>query len=593
MQLFKFIKEVTVKHPFYAITNIVLVFFVGILGTGTMFTLGPIVDVFIHPDLEDLSPLTKKAISFLKCFSLPVNLNTFLIFFLILITATSIMQVVVRYSLLKTKINFLRMILLESYEDIFNAKWYFFSSSKQGVLYNTFMRECRMVGDSFSAMAEFIVNIIQAVIFLAVPFVISWQVTLISLIVAVIVVFPFSLLGKLSYKFGKEGTDLSNEMATVITETFSLAKIYIGFGNQGSVMTNVRNIFDKSHKVLVKAYMLDNSVSTLFRPFAMIIIVIALFCSNFYKVPVSELTILLAVLFQVGTSIGELTRKKNLLQGFFPSYEQVNGLRKKAKEMRQKSGEIIFNGFKTGINIRNLYFAYPNNPVILNDINCYIAKGKTTAFVGKSGSGKSTLIDLIMGFHEPTRGLINFDGINNFDYDITSYRKRIGYVPQNSALFHMSIRDNLLWASPKATPDEIRQVCELTHVDEFVKKMPEGLDTIVGDRGVRLSGGQMQRIVLARAILRNPELLILDEATSSLDSVSEALVKDSINKLSKNYTIIIVAHRLSTIQDADLIYVLESGKIVESGTHQRLMDLNGQYRMYYDIQSKKGRDAVI
>jgi ABC-type multidrug transport system fused ATPase/permease subunit len=191
-----------------------------------------------------------------------------------------------------------------------------------------------------------------------------------------------------------------------------------------------------------------------------------------------------------------------------------------------------------------------------------------------------------MGFHEATEGQILIDGVPLKDIDIVSFRKRIGYVPQSSALFNMSIRDNLLWAQADATDEEIKYVCRIAHVDEFVDNMPEGYNTLVGDRGVRLSGGQVQRIALARALLRKPELLILDEATSSLDSASESLIQDALDVIAKEYTIVIVAHRLSTIQNADKIYVLEEGKICESGNHDELMQLNGQYKRYYDVQSK-------
>lgn len=194
-----------------------------------------------------------------------------------------------------------------------------------------------------------------------------------------------------------------------------------------------------------------------------------------------------------------------------------------------------------------------------------------TAFVGKSGIGKSTLIDLLMGFHEISRGTITIDGVPLQDFDILSYRSRTGYVPQDSVLFNTSIRENLLWADEKASQRGIEEACCLANADEFIRQFPEGFDTVVGDRGVRLSGGQIQRIALARALLRKPEILFLDEATSSLDTHSVRLIQLAIENIAKAITVIVVAHRLSTIRNADCIYVLQNGKAVEQRPYEELI----------------------
>ena len=222
-------------------------------------------------------------------------------------------------------------------------------------------------------------------------------------------------------------------------------------------------------------------------------------------------------------------------------------------------------------------FSYDSDRPVLTDINIEIKKGSMVAFVGRSGSGKSTLIDIIMGFNEPQRGTISIDGVPLHNFDINSYRKCIGYVPQESVLFNMSIRDNLLWAKEDATVDEIREACLIANAAEFIEQFPGGYDTLAGDRGVRLSGGQIQRIALARAVLRNPDILILDEATSSLDNESERLIQQSIEAIAKKMTVIVIAHRLSTIARADHIYVLQDGRIMEEGTYSHLIEKDGSF----------------
>ena len=221
---------------------------------------------------------------------------------------------------------------------------------------------------------------------------------------------------------------------------------------------------------------------------------------------------------------------------------------------------------------------------MLTDIDLSIPRGTMVALVGDSGAGKSTLIDLIMGFHEPTQGRILIDGTPLQALDILSYRHRIGYVPQDAVLFNTTIRENLRWAKPDATHDEIRQACRQAHAEEFIERFPEGYDTVVGDRGVRLSGGQCQRMALARALLRQPELLILDEATSSLDSQSERLIQQAIEAAAKNTTVIVIAHRLATIVNADAIYVLHGGRIVEEGTYRTLRQQHGPFHRMTQLQ---------
>jgi ABC-type multidrug transport system fused ATPase/permease subunit len=262
-------------------------------------------------------------------------------------------------------------------------------------------------------------------------------------------------------------------------------------------------------------------------------------------------------------------------------------LKDRAAELRQKSGSKPFAGLRNQIAVEEVYFAYQERGIVLENINIRIPQGTMIGLVGESGAGKSSLIDVIMGFNEPSRGTVTIDGVPLFDYDINSYRKRIGYVPQDPILFNASIRENLLWAKPDATNDDIDEACRRATAMEFITDLPEGQNTVVGDRGVRLSGGQCQRVALARAILRRPDLLILDEATSSLDTHSERLIQESIDALAKEATLIVIAHRLSTIVNADYIYVLEKGRVVEEGTYEHLTQLDGRFNKMVELQALK------
>lgn len=584
MRAFRFIREIFNKFPFLFISTTLSLISVDLFAAGSLLTIGPLVDFLIHPDLKEISPLTVKVVDIMRFLGLPIKIESWFAIFLSFVMLCSILQVVARYFILKTKYSLLRNIFLEASKDFFNARWYFFSSGKQGVLLNMFSREITVVGDAFGSMVIFFANILQLVFALIIPFYISWRVTIISLGIAILFAIPFILLGKVSYRLGILNTRTANYMMSIIHENFSLVKIVLGFGNQQKSIERFINAFDGHRDVTIKSQAISWAIGILYRPFGAITIVLAFFAARRFGVPLSETAVLLLCLLQVALAVGNITNNKNVIDNFFPSYEQIKNLRKRAKELKQTSGNRQFEGFNHELLFKKVSFSYPEQKSVLNDINVRIPKGKMVAFVGESGVGKSTLIDLIMGFNQPTEGSILFDNIPFQDFDTLSYRHKIGYVPQDSVLFNMTVKDNLLWADETASEVDILHACKQANAEEFIKKLPEGYDTLVGDRGVRLSGGQVQRIALARAILRKPQLLILDEATSSLDTYSERLIQQAIEKIAKETTVIVIAHRLSTIVNADYIYVLEAGKVIEEGTYASLVGREGRFNQMVKLQ---------
>ena len=403
--------------------------------------------------------------------------------------------------------------------------------------------------------------------------------------VALLLALPLMFIGKISHRLGEQTTSTANDISISIQESLSSAKVILGFANQGKISEILKHHYNRHVLAALKKRTFSAAVENSYTALGLIAILTTLYAAHWFDVPLSEISILVVSFIKAIPIIGKIPSQKNLIDSSFPSYEQIMNLRDRAKKLEKRTGSRTFTGFDDSIMIEEVSYSYDVANTILDNVNVTIPKGKMIAFVGESGAGKTTLIDAIIGFNEPISGQIKIDGIPLQDFDIDSYRKKIGYVPQENILFNMSIMDNLLWANEDSTNEDIKKVCKLANADEFIEKFPEGYHTVVGDRGVRLSGGQMQRIALARAMIRRPDLLILDEATSALDTKSERIIQKAIEKIASETTLVVIAHRLSTIANADYVYVLENGCIVEKG---RYVDLIMQRGLFYNmVESQK------
>lgn len=576
MKLIKLFVDLCSRQPTLFYGSLVLSVVSNALQGMTILTLVPVLDFLLNPNLNDTSNFTKHLATAMGSLGIPVTLGSLMGVAFVFAAITGGVSVVEGRLTIQVRYVVLRDLIRGAFKDFFSARWQFFSGGSQGMLLNTFTREISTVGESLTQMSLFFASLVRFAAFLVVPFYLSWQVTLISVAVAGVLAAPFFMLSGVGYRLGRRNTATGNDVMSVLHENLSLAKLVIGFGNQEKALRRLTTSFDQHARVTVAYQALNQAIGPAYRPLGLLVLAVTLFAARWFGVPLSETGVILFSLSQTFPLAGSFAGLRVAISNVAPSYEQIQDLRRQATTLQQASGTRIFGEYDV-IDLDRVSFAYPDCRPTLTDISLQIQKGKMVAIVGESGAGKSTLIDLIMGFHEPGSGEILFDGVPLPAFDVNSYRQCIGYVPQDGALFNTSIRENLLWANESATEADLWHACGRANATEFIDELPLGLDTVVGDRGVRLSGGQIQRVALARAILRKPALLILDEATSALDSRSERLIHEAIDAITRETTVIVIAHRLSTVKNADRIVVLRDGRIAEEGTYETLLATDRGY----------------
>jgi len=557
-----------------------------VVQASSVVTIAPVIDLIIHPDLQGISHPTAVIMQWMKVSGVPVSLVSVMLLFIGAIILKNSIIATSKWMLCSFNNAFVRHLMLDEYRALLGAGWSFFVQQRHGMLSNTIVKETQRVGVTLEVVSDMFASVLSVIFYLGVGLYLSWKLTLVVLGMLMVGLGPFFLVGRYTYRIGKEYTQSNNELFSTVQETLSSAKVIIGYGNQQRSLSDFCKIIPHYMKMVLQFVMIREGSALAFEPFSFLIILSAVFIGiKGFGMNVAELLILLYSFRAISQHGMNIVSRRNEMKNYIPAFEQIEQLRSEALAMAQPSGGDIFTGFRDRIRIGGIHFSYPNGKLAIDGISVDIPKGKMVAVVGRSGSGKTTLIDVLMGFYMPQKGSFVVDGKPFAELDINSWRHKIGYIPQEAALFNMSIKDNLLWANEQATDEDIQRSLEMSYANEFIKELPAGLETVVGEHGVRLSGGQRQRLALARAILRNPELLVLDEATSALDSHSEMLIQESIETLAQTTTIVAIAHRLSTIKRADYIYVLDNGRVIEEGTFGQLISLkDGQFLKAAEIQ---------
>ena len=483
-----------------------------------------------------------------------------------------------------------RDIRIEVYEKVLKLPLSFFSDERKGDIIARMSSDVGAVENSITSSIDMLIRQpIAIIVCFATMITVSWQLTLFVLIVAPIAGW---IMGAVSRKLKSQSATVQNQWGDLLAqldETLGGLRIIKAFIAEHKMLQRFTDINDR-YRSNVNAMAIRQSAAHPMSEFlGTIIIVVVLWFGGYLILSESNLIdastfiFYMVILYSVINPIKELSKATYQIPVGLASMDRIDFILKADNPIKEPAEPQPIT-FDKDIELRNVSFSYTEGRPVLKNINLKVPKGKTIALVGQSGSGKSTLVDLIPRYHDVNEGEVLIDGKNIKSVRISELRTLIGNVNQEAILFNDTFYNNITFGVENATMEQVIEAAKIANAHEFIMESEHGYDTMIGDRGGRLSGGQRQRVSIARAILKNPPILILDEATSALDTESERLVQEALERLMKSRTTIAIAHRLSTIKNADEIYVLYEGEIVECGQHDELIAKNGYYKRLYDMQ---------
>ena len=554
--------------------NLILIF-AGILETTSLIFLAPIFDNILNNDLSNSSFLTQKIYLFFENYNLELTIEILLLLFILSTLVSSLLSTLCVYFSEKIKFSYGRHLMSITLQNLFSLKWKFFSRVKQGTLLNTINRELQIIISTLSIFARVIANLVQFLIIAILPLMISWKLVLIMFITIIIIFLPFIKVSKYTKKIGDLDTQAHRNFLSILQEILTGLKIVVGNSLQNFSINQILGKYLTLIKVAIIRAVMFAGISNAILPVSAIGFAILYYVSfNFLELTLVELTVVVVSFMRMTSKLGLVVREKSQLDSSLASLRQLNFINKKNKKFIFKNGKNIIKKFSSKIEFKNVNYSYDQKNLVLKNCNIDFIKGNVYGIMGESGSGKTTIIDLIMGFDFPTKGNIKIDNKNIEDLNINQLRKKIGYISQETILFNTSILNNILWTNSNASKKDVEKIINRSKAFNFIKKLPNGLNTLTGDRGASLSGGQIQRISLLRAMIKDPEIIILDEGTSALDIINEKYVIQFLKKFKKVKTIIIVAHKLSALQYSDKIYIINKGNVLKKTTYQILKNIN-------------------
>lgn len=466
----------------------------------------------------------------------------------------------------------------------------FFTTERKGDIMSRMTGDVAEVENSIMTSLDMIFkNPIMIISYLTTMFILSWQLTLFVLVLLPLAGFVMGRVGKSLKRTSLDAQQQWGGLMAQIEETLGGLRIIKAFNAENRIyqrFTSANNLFYRTTNRIGRRQALAHPMSEFLGTTTIAIVLWfggALILRGNSVINAGEFIYYLIIFYSIINPAKDLTKAAYTIQRGLAAMERVDKILSTENPIKNPEKPVTDVVLNNAIEYRNVWFKY-NEEWVIKDVNLTIKKGQTVALVGQSGSGKSTMADLLPRFYDVDKGGIYIDGVNIKDMKVFDLRAMMGNVNQEAILFNDTFYNNITFGVSDATQEEVEEAARIANAHDFIMATEQGYDTPIGDRGCRLSGGQRQRVSIARAILKNPPILILDEATSALDTESERLVQEALENLMKNRTTLVIAHRLSTIKDADLICVMQEGRIVEAGRHEELIALNGYYKHLVDMQ---------
>ena len=474
----------------------------------------------------------------------------------------------------------------------------YFDSTQSGVLISRIMNDAEGIRNLVgTGLGQILGSIVTAVIALAVLFYLNWQLTAATIVVLLVFGGALAYAFKVLRPVFRERGEITAQVTGRLGESLGgirIVKAYTAEKREElSFARGAHRLFRNIAKTVTGVSAISSFSSVVIGAIAVVMIVIGGRAVQAGTMTLGDFLMYISFTFLLALPVVELTSIGTQITEALAGLDRIREVMDMVTEDDEDAHRKPLPDVSGSIDFENVEFEYDKGVPVLKGISFHARAGTTTALVGSSGSGKSTILSLVLNFIQPTQGVVRVDGEDLQEVKLRDYRRQLGVVLQDNFLFDGTVLDNIRFSNPEASQDEIKAVCRVANADEFIEQFPNGYDTVVGERGVKLSGGQRQRIAIARALLANPRILILDEATSSLDSESEALIQEGLNRLREGRTTFVIAHRLSTIRSADQILVVEAGEVLERGTHAELIAQGGRYKQLYDKQYRFEQNLFV
>ncbi|MBQ3171096.1 MAG: ATP-binding cassette domain-containing protein [Mailhella sp.] len=484
------------------------------------------------------------------------------------------------------------------YDKLVELEPAFFDKKTSGEVLFRFNEDAKLACSGLlTNLKSFITRICSSVALVGVLIYNSWQLSIVAIVILVVAIAPLTRVKKLIKSLVSKNNQCMFQVNTTYNETFAGNRTIAAYNLQEQQKLRFSNLLNEVFDLMVAMTRRTAWLS----PFMHFVISIGLGLAIAYgswlivqgTITPGNFVSFLTALLMLYTPLKNISNVAVSVQNSFLAIERVFEMLDRPSQLVEKEATKPLDGVKKSITFENIHFAYEPGVDVLRNINLDVKVGEMIALVGNSGGGKSTLVSLIPRFYDVNQGSIKIDGVDIREFSLYDLRQNIAVVFQDNFLFDGTIRENILLGKPDATDEEIRQALECACLTEFIASLDKGVDTAIGERGTLLSGGQKQRVAIARAFLKNAPIVILDEATSALDNKSEEIVQKAIDNLMKDKTVFVIAHRLSTVKNANRIAVINEGDLAELGTHEELMAIpNGKYRTLYNMQFKGGEDSA-